>query len=198
MIYPATYDITILQNATWSGTFRATQNRQELTSISIDGSTPTFNCDCHGLSAGDKVIFTGGTTIPCGLTLNTIYYVSSANLATNSFEVSASSGDSSSGISISVSGSATGTFYVAEPLNLTGYTVDSDIKELTDDVQVETFTATLTDAVNGAFTLTLTPVETAALDTGRYGYDISLTSSAGARYYWLTGVATVQRTYSRN
>lgn len=194
MIYPATYDITILQNATWSGTFRATQNRQELTDISIAGGTPTFNCTCHGLALNDKVVFTGGTFVPCGLALNTVYYVISAGLTADAFQVSATQG----GSSISVSGSATGTFYVAEPLNLTGYTVDSDIKEITDDVQVETFTATLTDAVNGAFTLTLTPAETAALDTGRYGYDISLTSSAGARYYWLTGVATVQRTYSRN
>lgn len=194
MIYPATYDITILQNATWSGTFRATQNRQALSGISINAGTPTFSCDCHGLTAGDKVVFTGGTLVPCGLTLNTVYYVISAGLTAGEFQVSATSG----GSSISVSGSATGTFYVAEPLNLTGYTVDSDIKEITDDVQVETFTAALTDAANGVFTLTLTPAETAALDTGRYGYDISLTSSTGARYYWLTGVATVQRTYSRN
>jgi hypothetical protein len=33
---------------------------------------------------------------------------------------------------------------------------------------------------------------------GRYGWDASLTSSAGERYYWLQGVATVAKTYSRN
>jgi hypothetical protein len=65
-------------------------------------------------------------------------------------------------------------------------------------VQVATFTPTLTDAANGEFTLTMTPATTAGLDSGRYGYDVSLTSSGGARYYWLTGVATVQTTYSRN
>jgi len=194
MIYPASYDITILQNATWSGTFRATQNWKALTSISIATGTPTFNLPCHGFSAGDKVVFTGGDTVPCGLTINAIYYVIATGLTTDAFQVSATSG----GASITVSGDALGTFYAAEPLNLTGYTVDSDIKEIIDDVQVETFTAALTDAANGEFTLTLTPAETAALDTGRYGYDISLTSPAGARYYWLTGVATVQRTYSRN
>jgi hypothetical protein len=192
MITPASYDITIYQNATWKGTFRATQNRQTVTSISIAGGTPTFNCDCHGLVANDKVVFTGGTTIPCGLTLNTIYYVISAGLTTSAFQVSASSG----GSSISVTGTATGTFYVAEPLDLTSYGVDADIRGLTNNESVGTFTTSVTSAANGEFELTLTPATTVAFEVGRYG--ISLTTAGGERYYWLTGVATVQRTYSRN
>ena len=194
MITPASYDITIYQNATWKGSFRATQNRQTVTSISITGGTPTFNCDCHGLTAGDKVTFTGGTAVPCGLTLNTIYYVISAGLTTGAFQVSATSG----GSSISVSGPATGTFYVAEPLNLTGYGVDADIRGLINNESVGTFTTSVTSAANGEFELTLTPATTVAFEVGRYGYDISLTTAGGERYYWLTGVATVQRTYSRN
>jgi len=194
MLYPAEYDITILQNATWKGTFRATQNRKALTSISIATGTPTFLCDCHGFSAGDKVVFTGGTTIPCGITINSIYYVISAGLTTDAFQVSATSG----GSSIAVSGTATGTFYVATPLNLTGYTVDSDIKGLSDGASIGTFTPTITAATDGEFELALTPATTAAFDTGRYGYDVSLTAAGGERYYWLTGVATVQKTYSRN
>ena len=194
MITPASYDITILQNSTWKGTFRATQNRQTVTSISIDAGTPTFNCDCHGLTAGDKVVFTGGTTIPCGLTLNTVYYVISAGLTTGVFQVSATSG----GSSISVTGTATGTFYVAEPLNLTSYGVDADIRALISNESIGTFATVVTSAANGEFQLTLTPEATVAFDVGRYGYDISLTTAGGERYYWLTGVATVQRTYSRN
>jgi hypothetical protein len=194
MIYPATYNLTILQNATWKGSFRATQNRQTLSSISIAGGTPTFNCDCHGLTAGDKVVFTGGTTIPCGLTLNTIYYVISAGLTTGAFQVSASSG----GSSISVTGTATGTFYVAEPVNLTSYGIDADIRGLIDNSSIATFTPSITTAADGLFELLL-PKETAlTLAEGRYGWDLSLTTSGGERYYWLTGVATVQRTYSRN
>ena len=194
MIYPASHDITILQNATWKGSFRATQNRQTLSSITIAGTTPTFNCDCHGLVANAKVVFTGGTTIPCGLALNTVYYVISANLTTSAFQVSASIG----GISISVTGTATGTFYVAEPVNLTSYGIDADIRGLIDNSSIATFTPTITTAADGAFELEL-PKETAlTLAEGRYGYDVSLTTSGGERYYWLTGVATVQRTYSRN
>ena len=194
MLYPAEYDITILQNATWKGTFRATQDRKALTSISIATGTPTFLCNCHGFSAGDKVVFTGGTTTPCGLTINSVYYVIATGLTTDAFQVSATSG----GASITVSGDALGTFYVATPLNLTGYTVDSDIKGLTDGASIGTFTPTITAATDGEFELALTPTTTAAFDTGRYGYDVSLTATSGERYYWLTGVATVQKTYSRN
>lgn len=194
MIYPATYDLTILQNATWKGSFRATQNRQTLSSITIAGGTPTFNCDCHGLTAGEKVVFTGGTTIPCGLALNTIYYVISTGLTTGAFQVSASSG----GASINVTGTATGTFYVAEPVNLTSYGIDADIRGLIDNSSIATFTPTITTAADGAFELVLSKETALTLAEGRYGYDVSLTTSGGERYYWLTGVATVQRTYSRN
>jgi hypothetical protein len=194
MIYPATYDITILQNATWSGTFRATQNRRELTSITIAGTTPTFALPCHGFVADDKVVFTGGIEVPCGLSLNTVYYVMSSGLTAGAFQVSATSG----GATISVTGTASGAFYVATPLNITGYTVDSDIKGLIDGAQIATFTSALTTPADGAFTLTLAPATTSGISVGRYGYDVSLTQSGGARYYWLTGIATVQLTYSRN
>jgi len=191
MLYPAEYDITILQNATWKGTFRATQNRKVVSSIDV--ATATFTVDCHGLTAGTKVVFTGGTTVPCGLVLNQIYYVISTGLATSTFKVSTTSG----GSAITLTGTSAGTFYVATPLDLTGYTVDSDIKGLIDGASIGTFTPTITAATDGEFQLVLTPATTAAFAIGRYGYDVSLTSSGGERYYWLTGVATVQKTYSR-
>jgi hypothetical protein len=194
MIYPATYNLTILQNATWKGSFRATQNRQTLSSISIAGGEPTFNADCHGLTADDKVIFTGGTAVPCGLTLNTVYYVIAAGLTADAFQVSASIG----GSSITVTGTATGTFYVAEPVNLTSYGIDADIRGLVDNDSIATFTPSITTAADGLFELLLSKETALTLAEGRYGWDLSLTTSGGERYYWLTGVATVQRTYSRN
>lgn len=193
MIYPATYDITILQNATWRGSFRATQNRQELTSITIAGTTPTFNVPCHGLTATTKVVFTGGEDIPCGLTLNTVYYVIAAGLTTGAFQVSATNG----GSSISVTGTASGTFYVATPLNITGYTIDADVKGLITNTLVGTFTPTITTATEGEFELMMLPATSLAIEAGNYGWDVSLTQSGGERYYWVTGTATVQRTYSR-
>ena len=193
MIYPATYDITILQNATWRGLFRATQNRQALTSITIAGTTPTFNVPCHGLTATTKVVFTGGDDIPCGLTLNAVYYVIAGGLTANAFQVSATSG----GSVISVTGTATGDFYVAKPLDITGYTIDADVKGLITNTLVGTFTPTITSATEGAFELMMLPATSLAIETGSYGWDVSLTQSGGERYYWVTGVATVQRTYSR-
>lgn len=194
MIYPATHNITILQNSTWRGVFRATNNRKTLANVSIATSTPTFICSCHGFSAGDKVVFTGGTTIPCGLVLNTVYYVISTGLTSDAFQVSASAG----GASISASGPAVGTFYVATPLDLTSYTIDSDVNGLNTDTQVMTFSASITDAVNGEFQLTAAPATTEPITEGRYGYDVSLTSPGGERYYWVKGTATVEKTYSRN
>ena len=193
MIYPATYNITILQNATWRGSFRATQNRQALTSITIAGTTPTFNVPCHGLTANTKVVFTGGDDIPCGFLLNTVYYVIAAGLTTGAFQVSATSG----GSTISVTGTASGDFYVATPLDITGYTVDADVKGLITNTLVGTFTPTITSATEGAFELMMSPATALAIEVGSYGWDVSLTQSGGERYYWVTGVATVQRTYSR-
>jgi hypothetical protein len=192
MLYPAEYDITILQNATWRGRFRATQNRKIVTDIDVN--TATFTCDCHNLTAGTKVVITGGTNIPCGLTLNHIYYVISTGLTTDKFKLSATNG----GAAITITGTATGTFYVSTPLDLTGYTVDSDIKGLTDGASIGTFTPTITTATEGEFELTLTPTTTATFSANRYGYDVSLSQGGSERYYWLTGVATVQKTYSRN
>ena len=91
MIYPATYNIAILQNATWRASFRVTQNRQTLDNVTVSGGTVLFALDCHGLSAGNKAIFTvpsvssdspyislepsPDSEVPCGLALNAVYYV---------------------------------------------------------------------------------------------------------------------------
>lgn len=195
MIFPATYDITVLQDATWRGVFRATENRKTITSVDVDAGAATFNLSCHGLSADDKVVFTGDGGLPCGLNFNTVYYVISANLTTDSFEVSATIG----GASVTVSGSASGDIYVANPINITSYTVDADIAISETFTIATSFVPTLTDPVNGEFSLELGTATTISLDPGRnnYVWDLSLTSPGGDRYYWLTGAVTVQRTYSR-
>jgi hypothetical protein len=174
---------------------RVTENRQTLSAITVAAGVGTFGCDCHGLVANDKVVFTGTyTELPCGLELNTIYYVIASGLTTDAFKVSATLG----GSELALSGTATGTFYVAQPMDLTGYTVDADIYGLLTDVQEATMTCTLSDATNGVVSLAVPPATSAAMNPGRYGYDVSFTSSGGSRYYFLKGIATVERTYSRN
>lgn len=209
MIYPAKYDITILQNATWKASFRATQERKTLDSITTSGSSPLFSAYCHDLNDGDAVVFTTAsvvssgyitlvpdpeTKVPCGLNLDTVYYVLASGLTNDSFYVAESSG----GTPITVSGDAIGTFYVAKPVNLFGYVVDADVKRLADDEQVATFTCTVTDAPAGLFQVVMAPSMSSTLEPGLYNYDVSLTNGPGERYYWITGLANVQRTYSRN
>lgn len=189
MIYPATYDIVVLQNATWKNQFRATENQKQ-TTIDISGST--FTTSCHGFNNGDKVVFAGGS-LPCGMTDNTVYYVIASGLTNDSFKVATASG----GTSISLHGTASGTHYVSTPVNLSGYTIDADIKSILNNTYVSTFATSLIDEVNGLFQLQLSPATTSGFQAGQFGYDVSLTSSGGERYYWLTGAITVQPTYSR-
>lgn len=202
MIYPAVQNIRILQNATWRGTYRATQQRGTISDVAVDAGVPTFTSACHGLTAGTKVVLTTSddepATVPCSLSLNTIYYVIATGLTTDAFRLSATSGGSSIIVSGTVTGTVTGTLYVAVPLNLTGYVIDADIKDLDTLMQAATFTITTPNASDGEFTLILTPTTALGLAVKDYGYDVSLTSGAGERYYWVTGVASVEITYSRN
>lgn len=209
MIYPAKLDITILQNSTFSATFRALENRQAISDFTVSGTTPLFEVGCHGLTAGQKVVvIPAGTTEakllnttatpiekPCGLELNRVYYVISTGLSNNEFTVSATSG----GTAISVANTPLEEgMYIAQPVNLTSYTVDADLKGLSDDLQVATFSGSLVTAADGLVNVAMTPATTSGLDVGQYGWDVSLTSNGGVRYYWLVGTATVQRTFSRN
>lgn len=199
MIYPATYDITILQNATWRTTLRATQQRQSLDSITVSGGAALFIADCHKLQENDAVIFTtasgnGNTIVPCDLALNSVYYVLGSELTADQFRVSTTV----SGSALVIDRAASGVFYVAEPVNLTGYTIDADVTTISGSTQVATFAWSGIDLPNGLFELSMTPAVSSGLQVGNYSYDVSLTTASGERYYWLTGIATVQRTYSRN
>lgn len=193
MIYPGTHDITVLQNSTWKGQFRVTDSAKP---VSINVATAVFTSPCHGLSAGDIVCISPANTessLSCGISVNDIYYVIASGLTNNEFKISSTLG----GSSVLLHGTAVGTFLVSKPIDITSFVIDSDIKGLTDDLFVESFTASMVDAANGKFQLLLTPAETLLIEPGRYGYDVSLTAPGGERYYWLTGVVTMQKTYSR-
>jgi hypothetical protein len=84
------------------------------------------------------------------------------------------------------------------PVNLSGYTIDSDICGAINGEQVATFIPTITDAASGVVELLLPPATTSGIEPGRYNYDVSATESGGDRYYWLKGGVTVERTCSRD
>jgi hypothetical protein len=83
------------------------------------------------------------------------------------------------------------------PVNLSGYTIDSDICGAIDGAQVATFVPTITNAASGIVELLLPPTTTSGIEPGLYSYDVSATESGGDRYYWLKGRVTVERTCSR-
>jgi hypothetical protein len=128
------------------------------------------------------------------LSTDIVHFVIASGLTANSFRISTTI----SGSSIVLAGTASGTFSVSKPVDLNGYIVDADIKRLTDDQQLTTFSTAIIDASNGLIQLSLSPLTTESLEAGQFGYDVSLTSGGGERYYWVTGLVTVQRTYSRN
>ncbi len=200
MIYPANYDIIILQNSTWKAALRVTNDRQELDSVTVSGSGVVFVKDCHHLAANDRVVFTAEPVsgqeveVPCGLELNKPYFVITSGLTGSAFKVSATI----SGAELNVSGAASGLFYVARPVNLNGYTVDADLHNPITEQQIATFDCSITDSINGEILMSMEPGVSEGLGQGSYSYDVSLTSGAGERYYWLSGSAAVQRTFSRN
>jgi hypothetical protein len=84
------------------------------------------------------------------------------------------------------------------PVNLSGYTIDSDICGATTGEQIATFLPTITSAASGVVQLLLTPATTSGIEPGRYNYDVSATQGSGDRYYWLKGGVIVEQTCSRN
>lgn len=84
------------------------------------------------------------------------------------------------------------------PINLSGYTIDSDIASKLSGEHVATFATNIVNAASGIFQLSLAPTVTSGIETGVYDYDVSVTEGSGDRYYWLKGNVTVSGTVSRN
>jgi hypothetical protein len=195
MITPGVYNITVFQDSTWKKFVRLTQGRQRLSEINIVDGVPTFQRVCHKLQVNDQVVFTGdlGEGELCGLELNRVYFVISSGLTADEFRVSSISG----GSSLIVSGVQSSLLFAAKPINITGYTIDSDIFTTDSSDRVATFASSVIDAESGSFELALQPKDTRALVVGEYQYDVSLASSGGERYYCLAGSLLLRRTFSR-
>jgi hypothetical protein len=197
VIYPASYDITILQNSTFLMPLRVALSQQKLDSITASGGAIVFEADCHKLEANDKVVITASGSpeyVPCNLDLHAVYYVLSSGLTADTFSIATVP----SGTAVTAPTNASGEFYVARPVNLTGFTADADLFNLSTDQEEATFSCVITEPLDGALEINMTPAVSSGLEAGRYGYDVSITSPGGERYYWMQGVATVSRTYSRN
>lgn len=209
MIYPATLNIEILQNSTFKVVFRVLQKQKQVSSVQIVNSNPFFAVHCHNLAAEDKIAIVppgspstnllgaaAALSPLCNVNLNQVYFVSSSGITDDMFTISATSGASPI-VAKSVLTSQP-RLSVAQPADLTGFTVDADLIDTSTNQQVATFTCALETAADGLCSALMTPTTTASLDPKTYKWDVSLTSSSGERYYYLTGDALVKRTYSRN
>lgn len=196
MIYPATYNIVVLQDSTWKANLRLTGTAKD---VAINVSNNLFTSPCHGLSANDPIIFTAKTVEgvvsapPCGLEMNKPYYVIAAGLTDDVFAVSETIG----GGSVSLHGTQAGAFTFARPINLTGATIDADIKASTGGLLIKTFACTVVTPLLGEVQMLLSAADAASLDPRTYAYDLSVTTAGGEKYYWLTGKVEVRKTYSR-
>lgn len=74
------------------------------------------------------------------------------------------------------------------PLNLTNFTVKSQFRKSYQSSTAVNFTASIYDATGGKVRLQLSPSDTTNIRSGRYLYDIELTSPIGEKIRPLEGL----------
>jgi len=78
-----------------------------------------------------------------------------------------------------------------QALDLTGYTVASQMRKSYTSSTAYAFTASLYVAAQGKVRIQLTAGQSEAIPPGRYLYDLEVTSSAGAKKRVVEGIVTV-------
>lgn len=156
----------------YTGTLAAKKTSNFTVTIASPG---VFTLNSHAFLTGDRVVFSTTGALPTGLSAGTTYYVISAGLTTNAFEVSATSG----GSAINTSGSQSGTHsLVSSTRNVFGLSVTG-----TTGAGVETFhdnyDGTLTSDKGGSGTINYA--------TGAYNITFNASVSSGnvlCGYQW--------------
>ena len=78
-----------------------------------------------------------------------------------------------------------------QALNLTGYSVASQMRKSYSSSTAYNFTASIYDAANGKVRLQLTPSQSEAIPAGRWLYDVEITSPSGNKTRVVEGIVTV-------
>ena len=78
-----------------------------------------------------------------------------------------------------------------QALDLSGYTVASQIRKSYTSTTAYPFTASVYNAAQGKVRITLTAAQSELIPPGRYLYDLEITSSAGAKRRVIEGIVTV-------
>jgi hypothetical protein len=77
------------------------------------------------------------------------------------------------------------------PIDLTTYTVESQLRKFHGSTTSYCFNATVEDAVAGQIRLTLTATTSQSMPSGRWLYDVRIVSSTGSKKRVLEGVVTL-------
>lgn len=82
------------------------------------------------------------------------------------------------------------------PINLTGYTVESQVWDVNRTTKYADWTVTYTNRAAGEVKLTLTDTQTATFTPADLRYDVLVTNGAGLKEYWLEGNIFVDEGYT--
>ena len=81
-------------------------------------------------------------------------------------------------------------------VNLTGYTLASQIWDSGRSAKAADATVSVTNASGGAFDWKLTDTQTATFSSDEYKYDVRLTNPAGLHEYWIEGTIYMDEGYT--
>ena len=84
-----------------------------------------------------------------------------------------------------------------DAVNLSGYSVAAQIRKSFLSSTATAFTATISNASAGEITISLSPTQTAALEAGRFVYDVLITASGGTKTRVVEGQVTVNPSVTR-
>ncbi len=81
-------------------------------------------------------------------------------------------------------------------VNLTGYTLASQVWDADRTTKAADATISVTSASGGAFTWSVTDTQTALLTLDEYKYDVLLTNPSGLKEYWIEGTIYMDQGYT--
>ena len=84
-----------------------------------------------------------------------------------------------------------------DAVSLVGYSAAAQIRKSHSSSTSTAFTASISNASGGEITITLSDTQTAALEAGRYVYDVLITASGGDKTRAVEGIANVNASVSR-
>ena len=81
-------------------------------------------------------------------------------------------------------------------INLSGYSIASQLWDSDRTTKAADATCSITNATNGTWTWTLTDTQTATLTSDEYKYDVLLTNGSGLKEYWIEGTIFMDEGYT--